>query len=58
MIKLDIKCQSDDAFRKLKEWNAVNPTSEKPKIGRGTFMKEQKWIKGCICIDKCLRLAC
>ena len=57
MVKLSIKCQSDDAFRKLKEWNVVNPTSKKPKIGRGTFTKESNGVKDVIYnIDKCLRL--
>ncbi len=28
------------SIRKLFEWNEVNPTSEKPKIGKGIFLDE------------------
>ncbi len=48
MVMVGIKCQSDDAFGKLKEWNAVNPTSEKPKIGRGIFTKESNGVKNAL----------
>jgi len=29
----------------IREWNDVNPTSEKPKFGRGTFTKESNGVK-------------
>lgn len=31
-----------ESFWKRKEWNAINPTSEKPKFGRGTLQSELK----------------
>ncbi len=30
------------SIKKLVEWNAVNPASEKPKFGRGTPITEMK----------------
>ena len=30
---------------KHSEWNAVNPTSEKPKLGRGIFAEEMNEAK-------------
>lgn len=57
MALLGIKCHSDDFLGKLRRWNAVNPMSEKPKIGRGTFKKETNGLKDAyFSIDKCLRL--
>ncbi|MBP3399319.1 MAG: hypothetical protein J6K75_06145, partial [Erysipelotrichaceae bacterium] len=29
-----------------KEWNEINPASEKPKFGRGIFKSEMKQLKG------------
>ena len=51
---LGIKCHSDDVVWKHTKWNEVNPMSEKPKIGRGTFRKEMNGLKDTISIDKCL----
>jgi len=39
----------------IREWNGVNPASEKPKFGRGTFTKELKRSKGRETLDKCLQ---
>ena len=40
MVLVDIKCHSDDSKEKSLEWNAVNPSSKKPKFGRGTSLRE------------------
>lgn len=40
MAQYSLKCHSDDVFRKRKKWNAVNPSSGKLKLGRGTLWKE------------------
>lgn len=45
MVKVGIKCQRDESNWKRLGWNVINPMSEKPKIGRGTFMKESNGLK-------------
>lgn len=53
MVILDIKCQRDEFIWKRIKWNVVNPVSEKPKFGRGTFRDEMKFRKDRK-VDKCL----
>lgn len=57
MVTLSIKCHSDESVWKQTGWNAVNPMSEKPKIGRGTSTKETNGVEDALfkSIDKCLQ---
>lgn len=50
------KCHRDEIPKKLGMWNAVNPTSEKPKIGRGAKRYEYQVSIGHENVDKWLSL--
>ena len=45
MVLVVIKCQRDEQSWKRGWWNVVNPASEKPKFGRGTFIDNKNEIK-------------
>lgn len=55
MVKIFKSATVTKSWKKFHEWNEVNPTSEKPKLGRGIPMRESNCCgNALICIDRWL----